>query len=402
MSQKLNRNLKLNQKPSFNTGLSASLNILEMDDEEIELYLKEFFPTSRIYPKRSYSFSELFTDSPQLDSLSEEILSQVRILSLDLDVTCIEFLLSEIDSNGYFKVSLNEISQESGYSKEYLEYHLNYLHAMSPYGCFAFSLSHCLKIQCENSKNKTASGAYKLCEHLEAVAVNDIAFLAKKCNLEPESVQEAILFIKTLNPKPASQFSKNSRPLIPELEVFVLDDTLQVRSLNQDWYTQSLIEELQSTSEEMKNHRTHIDIFLNYLEKRNYTLLQIAKAMLEIHKNFFLNGESLNRCTLEMISSKTALAKSTISRAISNKSLSFNNKYYPLRSFLVNSGVDAISSSQIKTLISQLINEEPSDAPYSDSDIVVLLKEHDITISRRTVSKYRNELNLPTFVRRKL
>lgn len=402
MRQKLINTLKLNQKLVFNSSLNASLNLLQMDDEELELYIKEVKPSYRPFPR--FSSIDLDLVEPTLTSeitLSDVILEQVRYSSEQYNLTLCELLISELDSNGYFRETKVELFSRLRYSNDEIEKHLSFLRTLEPYGCFAFSLSDCLSLQCLADDSDIAKSAYKLCFHLEAVATEDLEVLTTECDLDVETCLQAIAFIKSLNPKPASSYANVSRPLICEVEITKDEnEVFHICSINNDWIVQSLVEDFDDTSEEMKTKRAHIDSLLNFIEKRNVTITQVTRAILDIQESFFRYGEPLKRCTLEMLKDKTGLAQSTISRAISNKSVLYNSTYYPLKYFMVSGGTSDTSPNEIHSLIKKIVDSEDTSIPLSDQQISNILLEREIQVSRRTVAKYRDILNIPNSIKR--
>ena len=141
----------------------------------------------------------------------------------------------------------------------------------------------------------------------------------------------------------------------------------------------------------------------NNINRRNETLLLVAKNILNFQKKYFFEGEeSILPLTHKYISEKILMNESTISRAVKNKYLKFNNKTLPLSYFFsseINKKPNMRSSSSIsiKAKIKQLIETEKQlDIIFSDQKIVNILKKNDITIARRTVTKYRESLKIPS------
>lgn len=199
------------------------------------------------------------------------------------------------------------------------------------------------------------------------------------------SKEEAIDFIKTLNPKPAANYAQESTFLIPECKVSVEGENLQVELLKFD-LSITVIDD-----DSLKKQRKEAETLLSALQKRNMTLLQIMNEMCHVQKDFFIHHGELKHLTLEMVAEKCGLAISTISRAITHKSFEFNNQYYSIKEMFIHSGTFIKNDKAIKKEITQIIEKENKLKPYSDEKIRKLLEEKDIYISRRTVTKYREE-----------
>lgn len=224
-----------------------------------------------------------------------------------------------------------------------------------------------------------------LCDYLEELATQHYHAIIEKTELTQEEIDEGFDFIKTLNPKPAANYAQESTFLIPECKVSVEGENLQVELLKFD-LSITVIDD-----DSLKKQRKEAETLLSALQKRNMTLLQIMNEMCHVQKDFFIHHGELKHLTLEMVAEKCGLAISTISRAITHKSFEFNNQYYSIKEMFIHSGTFIKNDKAIKKEITQIIEKENKLKPYSDEKIRKLLEEKDIYISRRTVTKYREE-----------
>ena len=266
-----------------------------------------------------------------------------------------------------------------------LKYHLKLLRKLEPYGLFSFSLKECLSIQCLMSEKAESETGLILCDYLEELATQHYHAIIEKTELTQEEIDEGFDFIKTLNPKPAANYAQESTFLIPECKVSVEGENLQVELLKFD-LSITVIDD-----DSLKKQRKEAETLLSALQKRNMTLLQIMNEICHVQKDFFIHHGELKHLTLEMVAEKCGLAISTISRAITHKSFEFNNQYYSIKEMFIHSGTFIKNDKAIKKEITQIIEKENKLKPYSDEKIRKLLEEKDIYISRRTVTKYREE-----------
>ena len=154
-------------------------------------------------------------------------------------------------------------------------------------------------------------------------------------------------------------------------------------------------------TKDLRKLRNEAKQLLNTVQKRNLTLLQIMDTLCHIQKDFFISNSPLNYCTLEMVAKECGLHASTISRAINQKGFEFNNKYYPIKHLFCHTGFKETTSEQIKDRIMNLIYNENKTKPFSDESIKKALAKENIHISRRTVTKYREQLLIPCASKRK-
>lgn len=169
--------------------------------------------------------------------------------------------------------------------------------------------------------------------------------------------------------------------------------------INQNYSIQ--FDDMNNLTKELRALRNEAKQLLNIVQKRNVTLLQIMDTLCHIQKDFFISNSPLNYCTLEMVAKECGLHASTISRAINQKGFEFNNKYYPIKHLFCHAGFKEITSEQIKQRIKYLIQLEDKTKPFSDESIKKALAKEKINISRRAITKYREQLLIPCASKRK-
>lgn len=380
-------NLKLEQKQKYNSTQEKYLKILSSSYEELHQYILDKASTNPLIEYNSSLDPDLLLefDDYSKPQLRDVLFEQLHLSNEKYDEDVCDYLISCLDSNGYFKYSKDEVIKESLWGLDSLKYHLKLLRKLEPYGLFSFSLKECLSIQCLMSEKAESETGLILCDYLEELATQHYHAIIEKTELTQEEIDEGFDFIKTLNPKPAANYAQESTFLIPECKVSVEGENLQVELLKFD-LSITVIDD-----DSLKKQRKEAETLLSALQKRNMTLLQIMNEMCHVQKDFFIHHGELKHLTLEMVAEKCGLAISTISRAITHKSFEFNNQYYSIKEMFIHSGTFIKNDKAIKKEITQIIEKENKLKPYSDEKIRKLLEEKAIYISRRTVTKYREE-----------
>lgn len=388
MKQAITLKQEIKIKRQFNPTKQAQLSILELNNVALNQFLYDKIQEN---PYLQYTENTLdpFSFSSTIPSLSDQIFHELSLMDVDISKDLVFYLLSRLDSNGYFCVNLDTLIQESFFTKPEILRTLAILQRMDPVGCFCFSLKESLQIQCIESECAASETGLLLCDYLEEVASRDLDKLQLMTGLEKDEVEEGIDFIRTLNPKPASNYASSSQNLHPEVKVEVKEEQLFVSLLKEDFTI-----ELNEEADADVFFKKEALVLLDALKRRKATLLAIMQVVCTIQKDFFL-GQSLKRCTLQEVADALQIHVSTVSRAISLKSFEFNNRYYPIKFLFMHDGKD------IQQRICSLIEAEDERHPLSDEKIRKLLLKEDIQISRRTVTKYREACHIPNTSKRR-
>lgn len=387
-------------KKDYNSSKELSLQILSMNKTDLEQFLKETCFQNPFLTMTATS-EEVINYQVNTVSLSDVIIRQLAYIKETISEDVVYYLISNLDSNGYFKIPFEQIVNQSIFTKSQLKNAIFQLQRLDPIGCFCFSLKETLKVQSEMSNCAESETAYILCDYLNLLANKEYNKISTICHMEYEEVMEGFQFIQTLNPKPAAQFSINATYLQPEAKIIVDGENIQIKLLNEDLKLDVTNIQTQKLTEELKQLRYQAKNIMNFIQKRNMTLIQILEFLCDRQKMYFLNGESLRRCTMEEASKACNLHVSTISRAVQDKSIEFNNRYIPIRKLFVRNGNVNYDVIDIKKGIQYWIQVEDKSHPLSDEKISKLFESQGITISRRSVTKYREEANIPNQYERK-
>ena len=393
MKQNITIKPELKIKQAFNSQKEQSLKILSYNTKDLKEYLFKQAQTNPFltYTVEADAFLEYDHSTQSLyDKIEAELKSTNQTVSEDL----YQHLISQLDSNGYFKST----PSISSYSEKQLQQAIYILQRTEPYGCFCRNLKESLKVQCELSENPASETGTILCDYLEDLAQHNYENIMHETDLTLDEIDEGFHFIQTLNPKPAANYSTDAPILQAEIKV-MYDGDFHFEWINQNYSIQ--FDDMNNLTKELRVLRNEAKQILNTVQKRNMTLLQIMDTLCHIQKDFFISNSPLNYCTLEMVAKECGLHASTISRAINQKGFEFNNKYYPIKHLFCHTGFKEITSEQIKQRIKYLIQSEDKTKPLSDESIKKALAKEKINISRRAITKYREQLLIPCASKRK-
>lgn len=354
-------------------------------------------------------------------SLEEYLEEQLAERTLEHETELlVKFLIGCIEADGYLRISLEQISEVTECALEKVEEALKVIWTMEPSGVGARNLQECLVIQLDRmgyDDSLPMDIITKEWNNFEKLKIKEIA---KRLGVEPIDVQEELELIKTLNPKPGGLVGgDNSSAITPDLIVEKIDGeflvSLNDRSLPMLNINGSYANMLKRGSTVKKDIKKYVrDKFnsatwlIKSIEQRRSTMLKVMYAILERQREFFENGSpNLNPLKLQDIADMIEMHISTVSRVTSNKYVQCAQGVFELKHFFTESmGQDTegedVSTAQIKNRLKQLVDEEPKKKPLSDQKLSDILKKEGYNVARRTVAKYRTQLNiLPARMRQK-
>lgn len=431
------------QKLVMTTQLKQSLDILNMSNLELEDEIKkeaEENPVLEVENKDNIDWEEFAKNmdnknynikSYDLDNdLSLENLAryesnlydyaktQLGLLKLDKKEKYVcEYIIDSLDKDGYLNDDDNVISEELNIDLDYFYKCLKYIQQLEPSGIGARNLSECLLIQVENKNIHDEILINIIKEDLNLIGENKIKFISKKYNMPIVDCVEYIEKIKELDPKPGRLYSYD-RPVFIQPDVIVrkIDDEFVIYMndncsfhLSINNYYKSVL----SNPGSDENAKAFIKNKLNYalgllknIETRKSTILKIAEVILREQKEFFEKGVKYIRpMRLKDIAMELGYHESTISRGINCKYMLtpfglFEFKFF-FSTAIQSDEEEGTSSTKIKNMIKELINEENKLKPLSDDKLCKVLKDKGIIVARRTVAKYREEMNILSSSKRK-
>lgn len=346
------------------------------------------------------------------DTLTDYLLNQLQFSSLkDVKARIGRYIIEAVDDNGYLTVSVEEIAKALHVEMEAVEEVLSFIQTFEPSGVAARNLQECLIIQLAAKGLLTDEIEYIIENMLQDLADNRIAHIAKTLGIKNQEVQQIADLIRTLEPKPGRLFSSGEtvRYVVPDIfvekvngEYVVTNNETSVPKLMVSSYYNKLTAEAGKDEELNKylNDRFNAAVWLiRSIEQRKQTIFNVASAVVKYQQEFFDNGEKfLKTLTLKQIADEIGVHESTVSRSINGKYMQSPRGVFEMKYFF-SSGVTGgdgggLSSNSVKSIIKEIISGEDPRKPYSDQDMVAILKEKGIDISRRTVAKYREGMNI--------
>ena len=332
----------------------------------------------------------------------------------DQETEIIKFMLECLDNKGYLEESIETIASYFGTDTELVEDLLSDLQALDPSGVCARSLEECLKLQLERRNMLTPVLESIIDNCLEMVAKNQIPAIARKLRLSPAETAGYCQIIKSLNPKPGVSFSSRDqlRYIIPDVTIVKFKDHFDILlnesmyptiELNSYYRQMNQNPESSELKEYLGNKIRQAEWVKQCVTQRGKTLMQVSRAILEHQEEFFTFGPAhLSPLRLADIAQELDIHESTVSRAVSKKYLQCSWGVYPMNFFFSRSvavqgsgssenGAQSVTAADIKRVLREIIEEENKKKPYSDRLLGEKLAERGISISRRTVAKYREE-----------
>ena len=388
-----------------------------LDDEWREYFRQSqtFHPhTSDEAAKRQFFFDSL----TQPESLQEHLLDQLKLAGLSAeDRVVAELLIGSINDEGFLTTSMEELSHSTGAGLPHLERLLKLIQEFDPIGVGARNLKECLLLQLHRLGKEDSLAAIIVRDHLETLGARKYPAIAKALKITVDEVQQAALFIATLEPKPGRMFTPEQPTyVLPEVQVQKVGDAYTVM-MNRDHiphvfiskHYRALMED-PNTGADVKTYvRDKIRagmLLIKSIQQRQQTIRRIAEEIVRVQRGFFDHGIThLKPLTMVEIASILGIHETTVSRAIASKYMQtprgmFEMKYFFTPGLKTSDGSE-VSNKTIKDAIAQLVAEEDPANPLSDQAMVEKLKERSITVARRTIAKYRDALHiLPSHLRK--
>ena len=364
--------------------------------------------------KRQFMFDSLVAGT----SLQETLLEQVRQSALPRDQWPVaELLIGNIDEYGYLKATVEELSSSTGLSPEKVLDVLKVIQTFEPSGVGGRDLRECLLLQLERTGQRESLEYRIVSEFMDALGKRRIPEIARGTGESVDDVQEALERIARLEPRPGRAFlPDNNEYILPEVFVQKAGDEFIVTTNNEyipHLRISNTYKDLMAQSQNSAEVRNYIrekiragKFLIKSLHQRQTTILSIAKEIVHRQREFMEKGVAhLKPLTMVQIAEVVGVHETTVSRAVSGKYMQtpqglVEMKYFFTAGIQTASG-DGMSNTSVKDMIAEIFKKEDTARPLSDQEVVKMLKERGIVIARRTVAKYRTELNiLPSNLRK--
>lgn len=370
--------------------------------------------TSDDAERRQHFFDSLVSET----SLQEHLMRQAEMTDLDEPaMTAMQHLIGSLDDRGFLTETPADVALQTELPLETVQIALQTLKTFEPAGIGAKDLGECLLLQLKAKGRSDSLAARIVRDHFVLLTRRRIPDIARKLGSAMEDVQVAIEEIGTLDPAPGRRFADdNNRVVVPDVTVEEDHGEWKI-TLNNDYIPRLRIsntyKEMIAKGSLSKDERDYVrermrsgKFLINSIEQRQQTIERITREIIRAQEDFFKEGVSkLKPLTMTQIADVVGVHETTVSRAIANKFIKtphgvFDFKFFFTSGYQADSG-DAVSNTSVKEMIGELINLEDKSRPLSDQEIVAKLQEKGITLARRTVAKYREELGLlPSNLRR--
>ena len=365
--------------------------------------------------KRQFFFDSIATQ----ETLQQHLVGQLNQTALSGDDRkTAELIIGNIDDNGFLQTTPEEMAMNTGIPQEDFELMLTLVQSFYPPGVGARDLRECLLIQLKRGGREKSLEYRVVSDHMTDLGKRRFPEIARRMGITVEQVQKAANNIAQLDPRPGQIFAEAPQNyVLPDVTVEKIQGQYQV-ILNGEQIphlrisnTYKDIMSQDGSNGEVKDYiRDKIrsgKFLIKSIHQRQQTISNIAHQIVARQKEFLEQGSAhLKPMTMVQIADAVGVHETTVSRAISGKYIStpqgvFEMKYFFTPGYQTSSGV-SMSNTSVKEAILDLVKGEAGSAPLSDKEIVEILGQRGIPIARRTVAKYRTELNiLPSNMRRK-
>jgi RNA polymerase sigma-54 factor len=386
----------------------------EEEDQDLEAYFQEYFDNSMrsyfVEKKEAPSFENFVSKT---DSLWDHLEWQSNLtFSDEKDRLVAQYIIGNINEDGYLISPVEEITAATGASEEQVENIREKIKRFDPVGIGSMDLREALLAQMEYFEIDDPVTRTIVDVHLSLLEKSDFAHLARVLNISLADVKSHIEVIKGLDPTPGRKYSKEKTfYVVPDIIVRKEDDELKI-ILNDEgmphlrinpFYKKMLAQMSKDDSDAsqfLKDRMKKAFWFLRSLNQRNQTVYKVAKYIVDKQKDFIEKGmEFIKPLTLIELAQEIGVHESTVGRVVTNKYIMTSRGVFPLKYFfhkaLSGDFGEEISSLRVKEKIKKLVEQEDKTNPLSDIEIEEILAKENFKIARRTVAKYRKQLRIP-------
>lgn len=386
------------------------------DDHDWDHAYKTLSYTGSIASDQELNYDNFVADE---ETLKDYLLMQLKLSKLDdKSLQICEYIIENIDDNGYLQMNNEEAAIAFNQSEEVIEQMIRFVQTFDPPGVCARNIKECLLIQLYQQGYEESLEETLVQHHLEALGQKRLAQVAKQLDVSVDRVQAAYDTIKTLEPKPGRLFCsmRSVRYVVPDVYVeknngeylVVINESASPKLKINDFYHNMLAKlskDAPASDYLNKNIQSALKI-IKSIEQRRQTIYRVCTAIVAYQYDFLEKGMLfLKPLNLKDIADEIEVHESTVSRAISGKYIQCPNGLFEIKYFfqngVKNSGGEGVSSESVKVHIKEMIDSEDTHKPISDQYIADILVAKGINISRRTVAKYRDEMEILPSSKRK-
>lgn len=392
----------------------------QFDEDDWDHYLSESGYSS---PKEEFdpNVEDWTRDGASSQSLEDVLREQLLLTDLtDEDRVIADYLIGNIDEDGFLCTTTLDIADMLGVDEERVVAVLQVIQTLEPPGVGARNLQECLLIQLREQGIESGRVVEIVRDHLDDWINRRHSKIMRAIGADREDLREAEIIIAALNPKPNVELepSVNLNHVIPDLEVQAVGDEFVVSltdrtvpALRVSPVYRSVLSQSEREGRDAKkfvvDRLNSARWFISAIHQRRATMLKVMRCIVENQSEFFLNGAgNLRPMVLQEVADKVGMHVSTISRVSNGKYVQTPHGVFELKYFfdggLSRDDGEDISARSVKETIAKLIRDEDTKSPLSDQRIADILKKDGIDIARRTVAKYRDQLDISPARYRKL
>ena len=404
-------------------------------DFNVDEYLYDDEPSYKTASSNYSPDDEEFDNESLLtegQTIYEYLLEQIRLSNIsDEELKIAEYLIGNLDNDGYLRRDLKSIVDDLAFSQGIytdipkLEYILeNYIQKLEPAGVGARNLQECLLLQIEKkvSDNPNVGIAASILKNqFDALSNKHYSKIIQRYNIDEEQLKDVLEEIAKLSPKVGGNFDTQTitinQEIIPDFIIQVKDNEVIPMLNNKNAPTLRVSNEYKEILETYSNDKSSAEHkqaalfikqkldaakwYIDAVNQRQNTLIQTITAIAKIQKEYFITGDEKNikPMILKDISDITGFDISTISRVVKSKYADTPHGIVYLKNLfsdsLTNDEGEEVSTKEIKNYLQEIINKENKKKPLTDDALVTALKEKGYNIARRTIAKYREQLNIP-------
>ena len=382
-------------------------------DEHLDDRIKNQYQSYRYgsnYNQEDFNYENMVTYQPNLLEYLENQLYEV----LDKDeIEAGEYILGNLDERGLLSTSLDDLASELEIDIDKVKKIIKKIQQLEPAGIAATNLKECYLTQLKQMEVDTNDAELLIGNHLDLIVTEEYKNIMDKTGWSEDRLRTALKIVNRLTSKPASLVAdhKKTQYIMPDIVikkvndeyVIVLNDKASpLLRINPYYYEMMQKCQKDDTYEYLEDKFKSALWIIKSIEQRRMTVYRIAKTIAEKQKDFLNEGvKHLKPLTMQEIADEIDMHESTVSRATDNKFIQTPRGIFDFK-FFFNGGVNDISTVSIKAIIIELIKNEDVGSPLSDNAISELLRtKKNLKLSRRTIAKYRNELGIPSSVKRR-
>lgn len=411
---------------------------IDADEINIDEYLSDDETPDYKLQANNYSDDDDDRETPfaAQTSFHQDLINQLNTFILsDEDRGIAEFLVGSIDDDGYLRRSIQDIVDDMAFTQgiytdeKAVERILNIIHDLEPAGVGARDLQECLLLQL---KHKTPTEYVDLAitvieNYFDQFTKKHYEKLLISCNVSQEQLKKAIEEIEKLNPKPGGSFDSSNRvveQIVPDFTIRIVDGELELTlngrnapSLHVSKDYQEMLQTYKDSRDKSGSQKDAVQFikqkldsakwFIDAIRQRQETLYVTMNAIMYFQQEYFLDGEEtkLKPMILKDIADMVGLDISTVSRVANSKYVDTPYGTKLIKEFfseaMKNDQGEDVSTLEIKKILKTVVEDEDKTKPYSDEQLVDILKEKGYPIARRTIAKYRDLLDIPVARMRK-